>query len=61
MESQEQVQCIICSQLKRDGIHICTSFICTDCESELVRTDVLDDKYSFFIKQMRQIVLKKNA
>lgn len=61
MESQEQAQCIICNQVKSDGIHICTSFICTDCESELVQTDVLDVKYSYFIEQMRQIILKKHA
>ncbi len=61
MESEQQALCMICKDVKEDGIHICTSFLCTDCESELVQTDVLDDKYAFFISQMRQIMLKKNA
>ncbi|MED4608264.1 sigma factor G inhibitor Gin, partial [Paenibacillus validus] len=31
------------------------------CETEMVRTDVSDVKYPFFIHQMKQILYKKNA
>jgi hypothetical protein len=43
------------------GIHILFGFICEDCESEIVRTDVLDVKYPFFVDRMKQIFYKKDA
>lgn len=53
--------CIICGQEKIDGIMIISEFICRECENEMVQTDVLDEKYPFFIHQMKQILYKKNA
>ncbi|TVY06826.1 sigma factor G inhibitor Gin [Paenibacillus cremeus] len=53
--------CIICGQAKEEGIMIISEFICEDCESEMVKTDVSDAKYPFFIHQMRQILYRKNA
>ncbi|MDQ1910972.1 sigma factor G inhibitor Gin [Paenibacillus sp. GD4] len=53
--------CIICGHSKENGIMIISTFICEDCETEMVRTDVRDAKYPFFIHQMKQILYKKNA
>jgi hypothetical protein len=53
--------CIICGETKASGIMILSEFICDECEAEIVRTDVLDAKYPFFIHQMKQILYKKNA
>ncbi|CAM3674194.1 sigma factor G inhibitor Gin [Marinicrinis lubricantis] len=53
--------CIICDGDKKEGIHIYTSFICLDCEKEIVGTDVLDLKYPFFIRQLKQIWWQKDA
>ncbi len=55
--------CIICGQgkLAGEGIYIVSEFICNSCETEMVRTDVRDDKYPFFINQMKRILIKKNA
>lgn len=53
--------CIICGQDKKQGIMIISEFICEDCENEMIRTDVNDPKYPFFIHQMKQIIYKKNA
>ena len=53
--------CIICGLSKEQGIMIISEFICDDCEKEMVRTDVSDPKYPFFIHQMKQIIYKKNA
>ncbi|CAM4485083.1 sigma factor G inhibitor Gin [Paenibacillus tarimensis] len=53
--------CIICGQEKTDGIRIITEFVCETCESEMVRTDVKDDKYLFFVHQLKQIWIQKNA
>ncbi len=56
-------QCTICGNDKAEGegIRIVLGFICSDCESEMVRTDVRDAKYPFFIHQMKQLFVEKNA
>lgn len=59
-EKQAEI-CIICSQVRRDGIKILAAFLCDDCESELVTTDAQDLKYPFFVQRMKQISLKKDA
>lgn len=61
MENGAIRECIVCRTPKVEGIAICGEFICEECEFEMVRTDVMDEKYPFFIKQMRQIWLQKNA
>lgn len=53
--------CIICGQQKEEGIMIVSEFICEDCETEMVRTDVRDAKYPFFIHRMKQIFYKKEG
>ncbi|UUZ97630.1 sigma factor G inhibitor Gin [Paenibacillus sp. P25] len=51
----------MCGQSKEHGIMIISEFICEDCETEMVKTDVNDVKYPFFIHQMKQIIYKKDA
>jgi hypothetical protein len=57
----EPVFCIICEETRSEGIHICGQFICGVCEAEMVRTDVKDDKYPYFITQMKRVWYKKDA
>lgn len=54
-QSQYRESCIICEQMKPKGIHLCTSFICYDCEKELLHTDISNPKYKYFLKQLRKI------
>jgi hypothetical protein len=56
-------QCIICGLPKEvgEGIVIVSGFICGSCETEMVQTDVQDAKYPFFIHQMKQLFVEKNA
>lgn len=61
MEEQKEQVCIICGGSGRDGILIVSEFICDACEMEMVRTDVQDAKYPFFIHQMKRIWYRKNA
>ncbi|MFD0870374.1 Inhibitor of sigma-G Gin [Chlamydia abortus] len=60
-EEISQTICIICGQQREDGIHIISQFICAACEEEIVHTDVQDEKYPFFIHQLRQIWYPKDA
>ncbi|MFD1954674.1 sigma factor G inhibitor Gin [Paenibacillus thailandensis] len=63
MEERPHLNCIICGKSSEEGqgIVIVSEFICEDCETEMVRTDVHDAKYPFFIHQMKQIFAEKNA
>ncbi|MED4228321.1 sigma factor G inhibitor Gin [Neobacillus cucumis] len=47
--------CVICESLKPKGIHLYSSFICTDCENDLIHTDTNDPRYKYFLKQLRKI------
>ncbi|QHT58670.1 inhibitor of sigma-G Gin [Paenibacillus lycopersici] len=53
--------CMICGIAKQEGIRIIDGFICDTCEIEMVQTDVQDEKYPFFIHQLRRIWLQNNA
>jgi hypothetical protein len=53
-----ECECIICGKVKLEGIMVISEFICDDCEAEMVRTDVLDSKYPFFINQLKRIYIR---
>ncbi|WP_274648385.1 sigma factor G inhibitor Gin [Paenibacillus humicola] len=53
--------CIICGNERSEGIRIVNEFICESCEIEMVKTEVQDAKYPFFIHQLKRIWLRKNA
>jgi hypothetical protein len=61
MEESVRQCCIICGLEKESGITIISEFICESCEAEMVRTDVKDEKYPFFIHQLKRIWVQKNA
>lgn len=61
MENQKDHLCIICKQDKEEGIRVCSEWICKECESEMVQTDVKDPKYPFFIHQLKKIWYKRDA
>jgi Inhibitor of sigma-G Gin. len=53
--------CIVCGLVHPEGITVWRAFICRQCERELVRTDVHDKRYRFFVQRMRRILCKKDA
>ncbi len=48
-------KCIICDMNKMTGIHLYTSFICTDCEQEIIHTQTSDPKYQFYLNRLGRI------
>ena len=56
-DSNEDIVCIICNEQKEQGMKICEQWICCDCEREIVRTDVSDVRYQFFVEAMKKIWL----
>lgn len=53
--------CIICGKQQQEGIMIYSTFLCMACETEIVKTDVMDAKYPYFIDRMKQIWFKRDA
>lgn len=47
--------CVVCEEVKNRGIYVYMAFICESCERELVQTDIKDEKYKYFLKQLRSI------
>jgi hypothetical protein len=47
--------CVICEEKKLRGIHLYTSFICTDCEQDLIQTETDHPKYKHFLKQLKKV------
>ncbi|WP_251554291.1 sigma factor G inhibitor Gin [Neobacillus muris] len=47
--------CVICEIQKPKGIHLYTSFICTDCEKDLIQTNTSDPKYKYFLQKLKKI------
>lgn len=61
MNHEHNNTCIICGQQKAEGIFIVLEFICQDCEVEMVHTDVQDEKYPFFIHQLKRIFITNHV
>lgn len=61
MEREEAKTCIICGQPREEGIQVVTEFICSSCENEMVHTQVEDEKYPFFVRQLRQLWVRFHA
>lgn len=47
--------CVVCETIKLSGIHLYTSFICKECEHDIIGTDTKDAKYKYYLKQLRKI------
>jgi Inhibitor of sigma-G Gin len=56
-KKQAGEECVICEQAKTRGIHLYTSFICTDCENDLIATDTSHPKYNYYLKKLRKITM----
>lgn len=47
--------CIVCEKQKEKGIHLYTSFICVDCEKEILATQTFDPKYKFYLEKLKRV------
>jgi hypothetical protein len=54
-ERETGESCVICEELKMRGIHLYTSFICTECEQDLIQTETDHPKYKHFLKQLKKV------
>ncbi|WP_236292739.1 sigma factor G inhibitor Gin [Paenibacillus allorhizoplanae] len=61
MEENRLGLCMICEKQRIGGIHIVTAFICDECSEEIVKTNVSDQKYPFFVNQMKKAFYMGNS
>jgi len=47
--------CVVCEQMKSDGIHVYTSFICDECERKIIQTNTEDPNYKFYLHQLKKV------
>ncbi|GKU85044.1 sigma factor G inhibitor Gin [Niallia sp. NCCP-28] len=47
--------CLICEKQKPLGIHLYHSFICLDCEMDIINTKTSDQKYQFYVRRLKQV------
>jgi hypothetical protein len=54
-EKMVRETCIICSQQKATGIHLYTSFVCIDCEKDMIGTETNSPQYKFFVEKLKKV------
>ena len=47
--------CVVCEKIKLDGIHLYTSFLCNECERNIIRTSIKDPEYKFYLERLKKI------
>lgn len=47
--------CMICDELKENGVQIHHHFICTHCEKEMINLQVHTDLYSYFVQKLKKL------
>ncbi|WP_020154645.1 sigma factor G inhibitor Gin [Caldibacillus debilis] len=58
MKSRGEV-CMVCEKFKKEGYFLYDSFICIDCEKEIIKTETSDPVYRFYLRQLKKINSKK--
>lgn len=52
---QDGEVCVVCEEIKHKGIHLYTSFICVDCEKDMLITDTKDPKYKYYLQKLKKV------
>lgn len=60
-EKQTGETCLICDEIKHDGIHILGWFLCSSCEQKLIKTETNDASYAFYLKKLRKLTMNDYA
>jgi len=54
-QNSDRETCLICERQKTLGIHLYHSFICLECEADIINTKTSDKKYQFYIHRLKQM------
>ena len=58
MEAEKHT-CIICEKEKENGIFLLQSFVCIECERDIVQTETNSPLYRFYVQQMKKVTKTK--
>ncbi|WP_445492843.1 sigma factor G inhibitor Gin [Niallia sp. 03133] len=53
-QTQLEEKCLICGHHKLKGIHLYHSFICSDCEQDIIHSKTSDLNYLFYVKRLKK-------
>ncbi|WP_042220812.1 sigma factor G inhibitor Gin [Oceanobacillus manasiensis] len=60
MEQTTYIQrCGICEEDKVRGIHLYTTFICTECEHNMIHTEPREEKYNYYVRKLKNATKPK--
>lgn len=48
--------CILCDQISKEGLIVCSKYICCSCETELIFTHVDDPFYLLLVDRVKSFV-----
>ncbi|MBS7531811.1 sigma factor G inhibitor Gin [Hazenella sp. IB182353] len=48
-------RCVICEKLNADGLEIMGKWICVSCETDMVKRNVDDVQYWYYVMKLRQL------
>ncbi|MGM8215735.1 sigma factor G inhibitor Gin [Bacillaceae bacterium W0354] len=54
MNEQSMNQCKICEEHKSEGIYLLVSFICSDCEKEILGTSPEEERYQYYVDRLKR-------
>lgn len=55
LQKHHEEICVVCEERKLRGIHLYTSFICTECENDLINTETDNPKYKYYLQRLRKV------
>ena len=55
LQKRHQEICVVCEEKKIIGMHLYTSFICAECEKDLINTETDDPKYKFYLQRLKKV------
>ena len=47
--------CLVCGCQSSEGLHILTRFLCTTCETSILKTEADHERYHYFVDRLRQL------
>ncbi|OIK08796.1 MULTISPECIES: sigma factor G inhibitor Gin [unclassified Bacillus (in: firmicutes)] len=47
--------CVVCEKTKSVGIHLYTSFLCEECEHDIINTGTDNPMYHYYLKQLKKV------
>ena len=44
--------CVVCDDVKEQGVRVLHAFLCDACQQEMVAVDATDERYELYVRRM---------